>query len=277
MRRRNMGYAAYVEMFAPERPRGARRPRALGLTADAPGEIWLYDVIDAWADDWWGGVSAAMVVEAFQALDGAPVILHVNSPGGDVAEALAMYSTIKAYPGTVEVRVEGIAASAASYVALAGDTTVIEPNALMMIHDAWGIEIGNAEEMHRYADLLDKMSANIADIYATRVGGTAGEWRALMKAETWYTGREAVVAGLASGLIPERDTKEQVTVEDGWDLSVYAHTPPVLAGAGRHTPAPARHPITPTRSAGAVTSVNDDDVEVGEFAAFLTNLKGLRV
>lgn len=271
--RRPMGYA---QLFSTGR--AATRPRGMGVTPDQPGEIWLYDAIDAWADDWWGGVSAAMLVEAFQELDGGPVVMHVNCPGGDVFEALAMYSTIKQYPGTVEVRVEGLAASAASYVALAGDRMVIEPQAMMMIHDAWGVEVGNAEEMHRYADLLDKSSQNIADIYATQVGGTPGEWRALMKAETWYTGREAVDAGLASGLIPERDTKEQVAPTDRWDLSAFTNVPPALAGTDRHTPATVRHPTTTATPAGAVASVNDPhDRGAVDFAAFHAKLKGLTV
>jgi ATP-dependent protease ClpP protease subunit len=270
-----MGYA---QAFSGGRPRAGGRPFGLGLTDDTAGDLWLYDAIDAWADDWWGGVSAAMVVEALQKLDGAPVTVHVNSPGGDVFEAIAMYATFKAYPGEVTMRVEGLAASAASYLVMAGDRTMIDPNAMVMIHDVWGIEIGNAEEMHRYADTLDKTSQNLADIYARRSGkGTADSWRAAMKAETWYTGTEAVDAGLIGEEIPEPAADNApVDLAARFDLSVYARAPAAVAGKGRHTrePAPIPTPITPA-VAGATTSVNDDkDGDVVDIAAILAGMKG---
>jgi ATP-dependent protease ClpP protease subunit len=275
--RRPMGYA---QAFSGGRPHAGSRPRGLGLTDDNGAELWLYDAIDAWADDWWGGVSAAMVVEALQGLGGEPVTVHVNSPGGDVFEAIAMYSTFKTYPGEVTMRVEGLAASAASYLVMAGDRTMIDPNAMMMIHDAWGIEIGNEDEMLKYAAKLGKTSQNLADIYARRSGqGTADTWRATMKAETWYTGTEAIDAGLIGEVIPESApaaTEPPVDLAARFDLSVYARTPAALAGKGRHTrePAPIPHPITPA-TAGAVTSVNDQDGDVVDLAAILAGMKGL--
>jgi len=272
--RRPMGYA---QTFSGGRPRAGGRPFGMGLTKDTGNELWLYDAIDAWADEWWGGVSAVMLVEALQQIDGAPVTVHVNSPGGDVFEAIAMYSTLKAYPGEVTMRVEGLAASAASYLVMAGDRTMIDPNAMMMIHDAWGIEIGNEDEMLKYAAKLGKTSQNMADIYARRSGqGTADSWRAAMRTETWYTGSEAIAAGLIGQEIPEPAAAAPVDLAARFDLSVYSRTPAALAGKGRHThePAPVPHPMTPA-VAGSVASVNDQDGDDVDLAAILAGMKGL--
>lgn len=273
---RNRSLRGYAQMFAPGE-RGTGYLKALGPTTDSPGEIWLYDAIDAWADDWWGGVSASMLVEALQSMSG-PLVMHVNSPGGDVFEALAMYSTLKNYPGAVEVRVEGLAASAASYLALAADTTVIEPNAMMMIHEAWGFTRGPAAEMRKAADVLDKTSGNIASIYQAKAGGDVADWRAAMLEETWYTGQEAVDAGLADAVTTNRaasDPAGEGLAAARWDLAVFAHAP----GAARHTPVTGRHPITANKTHADVTSINDHDQGADGIipAGFLAALKGLTV
>jgi ATP-dependent protease ClpP protease subunit len=185
---------------------GGQRPvrgfRVNDLATAAPGdgggvfEMWIYDVIDSWGGYW--GVSAKDVVQALQAAGANDVLVHVNSPGGDVFEGLAIYSTLRNHPGTITVRIEGVAASAASFIALAATTVTIEPNAMVMIHDAWGMEAGNAAELRKFADLLDKASQNIAGIYAK--GGDPEPWRDAMKEETWYVGQEAVDVGLADSV-----------------------------------------------------------------------------
>lgn len=155
------------------------------------GEIWIYDFIDPW------GVSAVDIVQALQAIGPGDVLVHVNSPGGDVFEGIAIYNNLKAHPGNVTVRVEGVAASAASFIAMAGATIEVDPNAMIMIHDAAGMEFGNAAILHKFADLLDRTSTNLANIYAARTGRPADEMRAAMLEETWYVGQEGVDAGLA--------------------------------------------------------------------------------
>lgn len=170
-------------------------PTLLTVDGNSAFEIYFNDMIDDWF-----GISSAMVVEALLMADGRDVLVHLNSPGGMVTEGLAIHSTFKQYAGKVTMRVEGLAASAASFVMLAADEVLIEPNAMVMIHDAWDVTIGPASEHRRTADLLDKVSDNIASMYATKAGTDAAEWRTAMLEETWYVGQEAVDAGLVDAL-----------------------------------------------------------------------------
>jgi len=158
-------------------------------------QIWFNDLID----DWYG-ISSAMIVEALLTASGRDVLVHLNSPGGMVFEGLSIHSAFKQYAGTVTMRVEGLAASAASFVMLAADEVIIEPNAMVMIHDAWDVTIGGPAEHQKALDLLHKISDNIASMYAEKSGGKAEDWRALMTAETWYTGSEALDAGLVDSV-----------------------------------------------------------------------------
>lgn len=162
----------------------------------AEGRLYLYDPIDSWF-----GVTARDFAVAMDQLgDVDTVALHINSPGGDVFDGLAILNTIRQHPATVTAIVDGLAASIASVIAVGADATVMSPNAEMAIHDAWGLVVGPAEDMRAMADQLDMHSDNIADVYAAKAGGERGEWRSLMRAETWYVGDEAVDAGLADRL-----------------------------------------------------------------------------
>jgi ATP-dependent protease ClpP protease subunit len=127
--------------------------------------------------------------------------LHINSGGGDVFDAVAIYSGLRNHKATVNVAVDGIAASAASFIAMAGDTVGIEKPARMMIHDASGLVIGNASDMRDMAELLDDVSDTIAEIYADRAGESTDTWRGRMKSETWYSAQQAVDAKLADSII----------------------------------------------------------------------------
>jgi ATP-dependent protease ClpP protease subunit len=158
-------------------------------------KVYVYDVVggyDMTSDDF---------VRQLHALDVTGIDLHVNSPGGYVFDGIAIYSALKNHKASVTTYVDGLAASAASFIAMAGDEIVIEKPARMMIHDAQGIGIGNAADMREYADLLDETSDTIAAIYADRAGGKPTDWRAAMLANnrsgTWYTAHTAVDAGLA--------------------------------------------------------------------------------
>jgi ATP-dependent protease ClpP protease subunit len=224
------------------------------LTADGGGEIWLYDVIDPYGGLW--GISAAEIVQALQAVGDGPVTVHVNSPGGDVFEAIAIYNNFRAHTGPVTMIVEGVAASAASVVMTAGTRVEVAPNAQVMIHDGWGFESGNAEVLHKYADLLDRTSQNMAGMYAVKAGGEPDAWRALMKAETWYVGgAEVVAAGLADAVTEAASAVASAQSEDAmafaaWDLSIYANAPkktPVAVAAPEPItqvdPAPVLKPV----------------------------------
>ncbi|MGA5116861.1 head maturation protease, ClpP-related [Streptomyces pseudogriseolus] len=164
------------------------------ITTDT-ASMAIYDEIGAW------GVTASDFVNELNSVAAKRINLSISSPGGDVFDGLAILNALRQHPATVEVTIDGLAASAASFIAMAGDTIRIAPQAMVMIHDASGVVIGNAEDMLDMADLLDKTSDNIAAVYAQRAGGTVEDWRAAMKAETWYSDQEAVDAGLADEIL----------------------------------------------------------------------------
>lgn len=197
---------------AEEHPRyrfhGRRSPANRQLTpvrAEVPGgnitdgvaTLRLYEPIDSWGAPW--GVSA---LEFLDALDQVPsdvdeIRLHINCPGGEVWEALAILNNLREHAAPVTAIVDGIAASAASFIACAADKTIMRPNSQLMIHDAWGMCVGNAGDMHSTGDLLGQISDNIAAVYADKSGGSTEDWRAIMLDEGWYVAQEAVDAGLA--------------------------------------------------------------------------------
>lgn len=190
-------------------------------------KVYIYDEIGYW------GTTASDFVQEFMQITTPKIHVHINSPGGQMFDGLAIYNALKSHPSEVTTIVDALAASAASFIAQGGDKILMARNSTMMIHDASGLAYGNAEDMHQMADLLDKMSDNIADIYAQRAGGTAEEWRAMMKAETWYTGTEAVDAKLADSVVePEETGSGEDGATNRWDLSIFNY-------AGRnYAPAP---------------------------------------
>lgn len=182
------------------------------LSADTT-EVMIYGTIGA--NSWWdeSGVTASGMAEALRNITSANIHVRINSGGGDVFEGVAIHTLLARHSATVTTFVDGIAASAASFIAMAGDKVVSARNAMMMIHDGMTFTYGNPKTHRRSADLLDKVSDNIADMYAMKTGGTAADWRALMSENdedgTWYTGSEAQEAGLVDELVGE-DSDEEV-------------------------------------------------------------------
>lgn len=183
-------------------------------------EVYLYDEIDAYG--WWG-VSAEMFIDELNKINTGKISLRINSPGGDVFDAIAIYNALVSHPANVTVYVDSLAASAASVITCSGDKIVMMVGSQIMIHDAMGFGMGNAAELREYATFLDQQSDNIATIYAARAGGDAGEWRALMLKETWANAPEAVELGLADEVYvkpdaaPEPDKKDPVPDEPNPD------------------------------------------------------------
>lgn len=194
-----------------ERARGLSSPRAraagdwfkVANNADR-AEVRIYGAIGSDWDE--GDVTAARFVDQLKQITAPVIDLHINSPGGLVFDGIAIYSALLNHPARVEVHVDGIAASAASFVAMAGDRVEMEKPAKLMIHDAGGLVIGNAADMRQMADLLDELSDTIAAIYADRAGGDVSRWREAMRAETWYGAAEAVKAGLADAVANDRSS-----------------------------------------------------------------------
>jgi ATP-dependent Clp protease protease subunit len=186
--------------------------------------IYVYDVIVASDADaeWWGGVSAESFVKALRGMSG-DVQLRINSPGGDVFGAKAMAQAVREYPGKVTAHVDGYAASAASYLATSAESTIMASGSMIMIHKAWTIALGNADEFRATAGLLEKIDGTIAADYAAsaeRRGKNAQDFEALMAAETWFTPAEAIEAGLA-----DEEAGDRIHAKVEWDLSAYDHAP----------------------------------------------------
>lgn len=226
--------------------------RISNLAGTGAAEVWVYDEIG------WFGVSAQDFVRELTTIKADKIDLHISSPGGDVFDGLAIYQALRNHPAQVTTYVDSLAASAASFIAMAGDVRVIAPHAQMMIHEAWGMCVGNAAEMAKMQDELDRLSANLAGIYAKRAGGDAETWRAAMRAETWYSAEEAVAAGLADRV--QEDTKATAADGDGppqnrWDLSIFAY-------AGREKAPPPMLPrpvaLAPAVEPGDITTPEPD-------------------
>jgi ATP-dependent protease ClpP protease subunit len=176
-----------------------------GQPSNAATRIDIYEEIGGW------GASAAEFVQALRAVDTPEIELHVNSPGGSVFDGVAIYNSLVQHPARVTAFVDGLAASAASFIVQAADEIIMNPGSMMMVHDAIGMTWGNALDHTTMAGLLTQVSDSIADLYAARAGGTAAEWRAVMENNggegRWYTAAEAVSAGLADRVAgaPEGD------------------------------------------------------------------------
>lgn len=161
-----------------------------------------------------GGVTAVSFVRALRDADGEDVTIHINSSGGSVFDANTMAEALRGYKGHTTASIEGLAASAASYFALTADDVVINPSALMMIHNPWDFAVGDAEDMRKKADMLDKARSTISAQYARKTGRTVDEIEGLMDAETWFTAQEAVEFGLVDRISDSEPIAACVKTED---------------------------------------------------------------
>jgi ATP-dependent Clp protease protease subunit len=192
--------------------------RARGAGAEGSrAEVLIYDEIGAY------GVSAKGFLAELGALpDGVPIDLRLNSPGGSVFDAVAIYNALQRHEGAITVWIDGIAASAASYIAMAGDEIVMPENAFLMIHDPSGLVMGTAADMREMAGTLDKIAGGMVRGYAARSGKPEEEIAALMAAETWFDARDALEAGLATRLA------EPVRIAASFDICRFRNAPPAL-------------------------------------------------
>lgn len=164
--------------------------------ANDTAEISIYDEIGFW------GVSAASFAQDLKDCGNnlKQINLHIHSPGGDVFDGIAIYNLLKNHPANVTVYIDGLAASMASVIAMAGNEIIMPENAMMMIHKPWGIQGGDAEDMRKYADLLDKVENTLIPAYANKTGKTPEELAEMLSAETWLNGKECVEQGFADKL-----------------------------------------------------------------------------
>lgn len=236
--------AAFGKTPAQQKRTNANRWYRIENLVDRPSTaaIYIYDVIGCtcWWDDECRCTTAKNLIDELQGLRVDNLHIHINSPGGEVDDGIAIYNTLRNHSARKTTFIDSLAASAASFIALAADEVVIALTGQVMIHDASTIAIGDAAELRQTADLLDRYSDNIAGIYSRKSGKTVDEFRELMRAETWFTGAEAVEAGLADRT--DEDVDEDEGDEDMQQRMTARHNLSLFAFryAGREkAPAPA--------------------------------------
>lgn len=198
------------------------------------GELLLYGIIES--ETWFGDeVTPKQFREDLDALGEIDVLrVFINSDGGDVFASQAIHSMLKRHPARVDVYIDGLAASAASVVAMAGDVIRMPANAMMMIHSPWTIGIGNANDFRELADVLDQIGESIVTAYEQKTGLERERIRELLEAETWMTAEEAVELGFADEIEEAREVaaalrgKTLVVNGQEFDLSRFKR-PPKLA------------------------------------------------
>lgn len=172
---------------------------ALDAAADTT-ELLCYGDI---GDSMWAEVGASDFARQLQAVTTPKLRLRINSVGGSVFAGLAIYNSLKAWPGEIEVRIDGLAASIASIVAMAGESIVMPANAMMMIHRPWAAVVGNSDELRKTAETLDQLISSLAGIYTARTGQTDETVRSLMEQETWLSADTAKALGFADVVEPD--------------------------------------------------------------------------
>lgn len=182
------------------------RPAALAVGDNV---ITMFDVI---GEDYWsgGGITAKGVASQLRAIGDRPVEVHLNSPGGDMFEGIAIYNVLREHSQSINVKIMGMAASAASIIAMAGDTIEIGAASFIMIHNCWVVAIGNRLDMAETAQWLEPFDQAMVDVYAARTGASAKDVAGWMDAETYMSGSVAVARGFADELL----AADQVKVDD---------------------------------------------------------------
>lgn len=200
-----------------------RKPLRVEHESDS-STIYLYGVID----EYWG-VSAEEIARSLEDLKGKAVTLRINSPGGDVFDGRAMYSAIRQH-GNVTAQIDGIAASAATYVAMAAKSVEMIDGGFMMIHNAWTLGFGNKNDFRELADLLDKFDGSIVNDYIKKTGKSTEEITAMMDAETWFDAAEALDFGFIDSVFDgeQESSSTENSASNKWNLSAFDNVPKAL-------------------------------------------------
>lgn len=201
----------------------ANAGKGAAIRSEVDGDVatvYVYDIIDAY----WG-VSANDFARTIGAITAPTINLRINSPGGDVFEARAMMAAIAEHPSTIVAKIDGLAASAATALTLACDSVEIVDGGFYMIHQAWTLALGNADDMRTTAGLLDKIDTVLVEGYAKKSGKGADEIKAWMAAETWFTAQEAIDAGFTNK-ITEIGTSNAAS--RAFNVAAYANAPKAL-------------------------------------------------
>lgn len=184
------------------------------LADNSTAEVFIYDEISMW------GINAKQFAEDMKAIEAKTINLHINSPGGSVFEGTTIYNVLKNHSAKIVTYIDGLAASIASIIALAGDEVIMAENAFMMIHDPWTFSMGDASQLRKDAAILDKIGSMLVQTYANVTHKPENIIKDWMAAETWFSADEALDVGLITSVTKASDANAKV-----FDLSVFAHVP----------------------------------------------------
>lgn len=203
----------------------------LKMVSETEGGISILEQI---GEDWMGGgVTSKRIAAALRAIGERDIVVTINSPGGDFFEGLAIYNLLREHPAKVTVKIVGMAASAASVIAMAADEVQIARAGFLMIHNTWVMAVGDRVALREVADWLEPFDAAAADIYAARTDLEAGDIAAMLDRETWISGAEAVEQGFADGLLPSDEyTSDPAQSADGRGLKALKKADLAMAKAG---------------------------------------------
>ena len=188
---------------------------------DDNAEIIIYDVVG------WPNIDAFDLIRSLGTIKAKNISVRINSPGGDVFDGVAIFNALKEHPAHVTTKIEGLAASIASIIALAGDEVQAHKNAMYMVHDPWVLAAGNQYDLREIADILGKIGGNMLDIYYDKSNIGKRELKQMMKDETWFTAAEAKDRGLIDTILDTGAAKAK------FDLSIYANVPDELEDSDR--------------------------------------------
>lgn len=175
------------------------KPEAILNVKNDNAELFLYDVIGA---DMFGGMSAKDFAGQMKDLKGVKNLdVRINSPGGDVFDGIAIYNLLSQFKGNKTVYIDGLAASIASVIAMAGDKVIMAPEAELMVHSAWTVSQGNAQDLRKLADQLEQADTSIQSIYERKTGMEKAALNDLMAAETWMSASKAVELKFADSIV----------------------------------------------------------------------------
>lgn len=182
------------------------------LSAVSKDDEKVFNIYSQIGDTWDGtGVTPDKLAAFLEKSAGKDVVVNINSPGGDFFDGLAMHTMLSEYDGGVTVKVVGLAASAASMIAMAGDEIFIAESGLIMIHNAWSCTCGNKNDFRESADILDRFDESMSKLYIKKTGMKAAEILSMMDDETWMDGADAVAKGFATKILGSKEVVEDET------------------------------------------------------------------
>ncbi len=210
------------------------------IAGSSEATIYLYDmIVDSEIEaEYWGGVSPQAFIKELNAISAKTIHLRVNSPGGSVFAARAIEQAIREHSATVIAHIDGIAASAASFLIMAADHVEMAPGSFLMIHKAWTLAYGNSDDLLKTADMLDQIDGSLVKTYSSATGQSEEDIKNWMTAETWFDAQQAVDLNFADTVYEEDANSKNLSqkTSNKWDLSAYAHAPDMPAAVLQNEP-----------------------------------------